>query len=222
MRSMKAILIYSGGLDSTTLLYDLISQGVDVDCLTFDYGQRHRREIASACEISTELGVRHDIVPLGSLTPFLESSGSSLVSDSDVPDCYYTDESAKRTVVPGRNLVMLSVAAAIAESRGITKVFYAAHSSDWSIYPDCRPEFYEAARQAIVLSSAWHPVDLVAPYIEMDKAAVVRRGVILGVPFEKTWSCYKGGDFPCGTCPTCVERLEAFEAAGFEDPTRYL
>ena len=131
-----------------------------------------------------------------------------------MPSCHYTEEAAKKTVVPNRNMIMLSVAAGYAEAHEIPEVFYAAHKNDSTIYPDCRPEFVQALRPAIRLATAWHPVELQAPFVDMSKAEIVRMGLALQVPYELTWSCYRGEERPCRTCPTCIEREEAFAVNG--------
>jgi 7-cyano-7-deazaguanine synthase len=113
---------------------------------------------------------------------------------------------------------LLSVAAGIAAARGIKDVFYAAHSGDWSIYPDCRKDYFELLKATTSLSTLWHPVELHAPFIEISKADIMKMGIDLNVPYEFTWSCYQGEERPCGVCPTCVERIEAFHLNGLEDP----
>ena len=142
----------------------------------------------------------------------------ALLGGKEVPSCHYTEESAKKTVVPNRNMIMLSIAAGYAEAHEIPEIFYAAHKNDSTIYPDCRPEFVLALRPAIRLGTAWHPVELQAPFVDMTKAEIVKMGVDLEVPYEMTWSCYKGEDRPCRTCPTCIEREEAFAINGMRDP----
>ena len=121
-------------------------------------------------------------------------------------------------MVPNRNMIMLSIAAGYAEAREIPELFYAAHKNDRTIYPDCRPEFVEALRPAIAQATAWHPVQLQAPFLDMSKAEIVRMGLGLGVPYNLTWSCYRGEKQPCRTCPTCREREEAFALNGCKDP----
>jgi 7-cyano-7-deazaguanine synthase len=213
---MKAVLILSGGVDSTTLLYKMIDMGYEVEALTFNYAQRHKKEIDCASSIARRLSVPHRIVDLRSLASLLGSS--ALLGGSEVPDCHYTEEAARKTVVPNRNMIMLSIAAGYAEANGISEVFYAAHKNDRTIYPDCRPEFVEALRPAIRLATAWNPVELVAPFIDLSKAEIVRIGLDLNVPYALTWSCYRGEALPCKTCPTCIERREAFAENGCRDP----
>jgi len=216
---MKTVLIYSGGMDSTVLLYDLLfNRGHEVKCLSINYGQRHSVELEHAKAICQELGVEHRIADLTSLKEFLK--GSSQTDDSvEVPEGHYAEESMKLTIVPNRNMLMLAVAAAWAISIKADAIAYAPHAGDHAIYPDCRPEFTEALSQAIALAD-WHKVELIRPFIGMTKGEVAKLGVTLNVPFEKTWSCYKGGEVHCGKCGTCVERKEALAEAG-NDPTVY-
>jgi 7-cyano-7-deazaguanine synthase len=216
---MRTILIYSGGLDSTVLLYHLRAEGQDVAALSIDYGQRHRRELAQAAAICAEMGVEHRIADLRGLTPLL--SGSSLTDPGvPLPEGHYEEESMKATVVPNRNMLLLATAAAWAIARRADTVAYAAHGGDHAIYPDCREAFAAAMDTAIGLAD-WHPVRLQRPFVGLTKADIVRRGAELAVPFERTWSCYAGGERHCGRCGTCIERREAFFLAGVEDPTPY-
>ncbi len=213
---MKAVLILSGGLDSTTLLYKMLGDGYQVHALTFNYAQRHKKEIDCARRIADLLGIPHRIVDLSSV---FESLGdSALLGGKDVPKCHYTEDAARQTVVPNRNMIFLSVAAGYAEAREIPEVFYAAHKNDSTIYPDCRAEFVEALAPAIRLATAWHPVELRAPFVNLTKAEIVRLGFALKVPYELTWSCYRGLGKPCRSCPTCIEREEAFALSGSVDP----
>lgn len=216
---MHAVLILSGGLDSSVLLYDLLNQGARVDALTVNYGQRHAREIESARELCRLRGVTHEVADLRALRPLL--AGSALTDDAvALPAGHYEEASMKATVVPNRNMLLLAVAGAWALSRKAECVAYAAHGGDHAIYPDCRPEFAEALDKALGLAD-WHPMRLHRPYVALSKALIVRRGAELGLPFERTWSCYSGGTVHCGRCGTCVERREAFHLAGVDDPTPY-
>ena len=215
----KVVAIYSGGMDSTVLLYHLHSQGYDVKALSVDYGQRHRKELDSARTICRMLGITHEVADLRGITHLLK--GSSLTdSEIDVPEGHYAEESMKVTVVPNRNMIMLSVAIGYAISLGANFVAYGAHAGDHVIYPDCRPEFASAVNTAAMLAD-WHQVELLRPFIRLTKAEIAKRGTELNVPFDQTWSCYKGGERHCGRCGTCVERAEAFRLAGIDDPTLY-
>jgi 7-cyano-7-deazaguanine synthase len=214
----KVVLIYSGGLDSTVLLYDCINQGLEVRALSIDYGQRHRKELEAAAQITANLGIEHKIADLSSISTLLQSSLTN--PDLEVPEGHYADENMKVTVVPNRNMIMLSIAAGWAISTGSDAIAYAAHGGDHAIYPDCREEFADALDKAIQLSD-WHSVKLWRPYVNKTKADIVALGNKLEVPFDLAWSCYKGGKIHCGKCGTCVERKEAFELAGIPDPTTY-
>lgn len=212
-------LIYSGGLDSTTLLYHLREQGTDVHCLGINYGQRHRKELDAARSICDALHVEFTIADLSGIRHLI--AGSSQTSDDiAVPEGHYASETMKLTVVPNRNMIMLSVALGWAISRNWEAVAYAAHAGDHTIYPDCRPEFADAMNRAASLAD-WHEVKLIRPFIDLSKGDIAKRAVELGVPVGQTWSCYKGGNIHCGLCGTCVERREAFELAGVSDPTPY-
>jgi len=216
---MKAVLAYSGGIDSTVLLYHLQAEGHKVRCLSVDYGQRHRRELDAAAAICRALGVEHRIADLSSIAPLL--AGSALTSpEIEVPDGRYDPENMRATVVPNRNMLILSLAIAWAVSTKSDAVAYAAHSGDHAIYPDCRPAFIEAMREAARLCD-WAPVKILTPFLSLSKGEIVAHGARLGAPFAKTWSCYRGGKKHCGTCATCIERREAFQRAGVADPTEY-
>lgn len=216
---MKTVLIYSGGLDSTVLLYHLRAAGHSVHALSVDYGQRHRCELSHAADICRALQVPNQVADLAAIQPLL--AGSSLTSpEIEVAEGHYTEETMKSTVVPNRNMILLSVAAGHALSIGAQQIAYAAHSGDHAIYPDCRNEFADAMAEAIRLCD-WSPLQLSRPFVDWTKADIVRRGAELELPFEKTWSCYKGGARHCGRCGTCIERREAFDLAGITDPTEY-
>ncbi|NDC37447.1 MAG: 7-cyano-7-deazaguanine synthase QueC [Proteobacteria bacterium] len=215
----KVVCLASGGMDSSVLLSLLKAKGYGVHALSIHYGQRHERELESAATVARILAIPHRVVDLRSLKPLF--AGSSLTDESlSVPHGHYAEESMKSTVVPNRNMIMLSVAAAWAMSLKAAHVAYAAHSGDHTIYPDCRPEFADALNTAIGLAD-WHTVTLLRPFIGMTKGQICAEGQKLGVTFADTWSCYEGGMVHCGRCGTCVERKEAFLAAGVSDPTRY-
>lgn len=214
----RTALIYSGGVDSTVLLAHLLAEGREVHCLSVDYGQRHRRELEAARAICAHYGVDHRLADLRALAPLFGSN--ALTGGVKVPEGHYEEESMKATVVPNRNMLLISVATAWAVSLKAESVAYGAHGGDHAIYPDCRPEFAEALDRAVRLAD-WHEVRLERPFVKMDKAAIVRRGAELDVPFGLTWSCYVGGERHCGKCGTCVERKEAFRLAGVADPTEY-
>ena len=216
---MKAVVLFSGGLDSTVLVYDLLNEGADLKLLSIDYGQRHEKELKSSSEIAEFLGLEHEILRLPMLNNLL---GGSALTDPSIllPEGHYAEDSMKATVVPNRNMILLSLAAGHAISLQFDTVAYAAHAGDHTIYPDCRPEFATAMDEALKLCD-WNTVSLYRPFVQLSKHDLVRKGKELGVPFEKTWSCYAGNDKHCGKCGTCVERKEAFELVGLLDPTEY-
>ena len=216
---MKTVLILSGGLDSSVLLGYLKSDGHEVHALSINYGQRHKRELDSAKRITNFYNVEHNIIDLSGLKPLL--GGSSQTDDVvSVPHGHYAEESMKLTVVPNRNMILLSVATAWAISLKAESVSYAAHTGDHTIYPDCREEFVDALEKAITLCD-WHEVKILRPFIHRSKAEIAKLGHDLQVPMNLTWSCYEGGTLHCGQCGTCTERREAFNLAGTIDPTVY-
>ena len=216
---MKSIVVHSGGLDSTVLLYQLVAQGDEVKALSIDYGQRHAKEISCARILAGELGIAHRVADLSSLGELLE--GSALTStEIEVPEGHYEEDNMKATVVPNRNMILLAVSAGWAISSLFDRVAYAAHSGDHAIYPDCRNEFADALDSAIQLAD-WRKVSLYRPFVDLTKVDIVRLGDKLKVPFDRTWSCYKGAALHCGRCGTCVERREAFHLAEVADPTAY-
>ena len=207
---MKALLIYSGGLDSTTLLYeyrDHISLAV-----SFDYGSKHNaREIACAVDNCKQLGIKHLVIPLGFIGQYFKSD--LLLGGGEIPEGHYAEENMKSTVVPFRNGIMLAVAAGLAESYGLDTVLLANHAGDHAIYPDCRPEFVAAMDDA-VRAGTYECIRVVSPYCLLTKRDIALRGKDLGVDYSRTYSCYKGGEKHCGKCGTCTERKEAL--AGFD------
>jgi len=219
----QAVLIFSGGLDSAVTAYKLRDEGVRVSLLSFNYGQRHVKELAHAANLADQIGASHDIVDLTSLSRLL--GGSALTDPAiDVPHGHYRAETMRSTVVPNRNAIMLQIAAGAAVAAGADAVAFGAHSGDHAIYPDCRPEFFSLIEASMKAGNEGHIVadfQLVAPFLQLTKTDIVHEGARLGVPFELTWSCYEGGEVHCGACGTCVERREAFDEAGVADPTVY-
>jgi 7-cyano-7-deazaguanine synthase len=216
---MKVVVLCSGGMDSVTALHWARREHDPVAAVSFDYGAKHNaREIPFAAAQAAALGVRHRSVAL----PFVNELFSSalLKGGGEIPEGHYEAETMRRTVVPFRNAIMLSIAAGMAESAGAKGLVIAAHAGDHAIYPDCREEFMLAMGEAM-RSGTYAGIRLLRPFISMDKAAIVAEGARLGVDFGKTWSCYKGGAIHCGRCGTCVERREAFIRAGVRDPTVY-
>ncbi len=212
-----SVIIISGGMDSTTLLYDMqerIALG-----LSFDYGSNHNeREIAFAKLHCERLGVRHIVIRLGFMHDYFKSS---LLSGADaIPEGHYADDNMRSTVVPFRNGIMLAIAAGIAESEGLKYVMMANHGGDHAIYPDCRPEFVNAM-SAATKAGTYPGIEVLAPYTGLTKTDIALRGKQLGIDYAETWSCYKGGERHCGKCGTCVERREALHDAGIKDTTEY-
>ena len=208
---MKTVLIISGGMDSTTLLYDLKHQGYEIRALSFNYGQRHKKELDYAAKSCSVLKVDHKIVDLSAITPLI--SNSALTGNVDVPEGHYEDESMKVTVVPNRNSIMLAIAVGWAENLKYQSVSIANHAGDHAIYPDCRPEFITAFSLAEQLGT-YNKIRINAPYADLTKGQIAGIGLDFGIDFEKdTWSCYKGEKKHCGKCGTCVERGLALEEA---------
>jgi 7-cyano-7-deazaguanine synthase len=217
---VKTIVICSGGLDSVSLAHKVAAEQELVGLISFDYGQRHRKEVEFAARCAERLGVPHDLIDMSHIGQHL--SGSALTDDVDVPDGHYAEENMKVTVVPNRNAIMLAIAFGVAAAKQADAVATAVHGGDHFIYPDCRPEFTEAfeAMQARALDG-YASVRLYTPFVREPKSAIVAEGARHDTPFADTWSCYKGGETHCGRCGTCVERREAFHLAGVEDPTVY-
>jgi 7-cyano-7-deazaguanine synthase len=222
-----AVALLSGGIDSSTLVAQLLFEDFAVQALSIDYGQRHRKELSAAGNVAAALNVPLTIVDLSTaLIPVFRGSGSSQVGQlADVPHGHYAAENMKTTIVPNRNMLLLAIAGALAES--IKKpgekvaVAYAAHAGDHVIYPDCRPDFYESCGETL-LKATDGDVSLYAPFGKITKTDIVQRGAQLKVPFGLTYSCYEGRDYHCGRCGTCHERQEAFRDSGVPDPTTYL
>jgi 7-cyano-7-deazaguanine synthase len=227
---MRVVAIVSGGLDSTTLAYHLAAEDHELAVLSFNYGQRHGpRELPCAEQAIADLRARHrvdvphHIVDLRAVTQLL--SASSLTNpDQAVPEGHYAEGTMRATVVPNRNLIMLSVATGYAVSIGAEAVATAVHAGDHFIYPDCRPEFIAAAERAFQVGNEGFVHEgfrVVTPFLHSTKADIARLAGELGVPIGQTWSCYMGGDVHCGRCGTCVERIGSLVEAGVDDPTEY-
>lgn len=216
---MKTLVLLSGGMDSVTALHWARSEHEVVGAVSFDYGAKHNhREIPLAAWHCGESGVHHDVVELDFVNRLFASD--LLKSGGEVPEGHYADENMKKTVVPFRNGIMLAIACGIAESRGAEGLVIAAHAGDHTIYPDCREPFMQGMATAMREGTYAH-IELLRPFIHLDKAGIAKLGASLSVDYGKTWSCYKGGELHCGKCGTCVERIEAFKLAGIEDPTVY-
>ncbi|WP_297168347.1 7-cyano-7-deazaguanine synthase QueC [uncultured Porphyromonas sp.] len=213
----NSLIALSGGVDSTTLLYEYREE---IACAVgFDYGSKHNaRELAAAKAICRELEIPYLIIPLAFIGEYFRSD--LLLSGGEMQLGDYSEENMRSTVVPFRNGIMLSILAGLAESRDLQQVLIANHFGDHAIYPDCRESFVKPMGEAITAGTS-NGVKLVAPYTKLTKAEIVARGTRLGVPYGKTYSCYQGGERHCGRCGTCRERHEAFVANGLEDPTLY-
>ncbi len=215
----NVVCIYSGGMDSYTMVNEAHRTGFLHSCLSFDYGQRHRKELRYATAVCLALGIEHHIIDLRSITKLLP--GSALTSEVAVPSGHYAEDNMKRTVVPNRNMIMLAIASAHALSTGCAEVQFGAHAGDHTIYPDCRPTFIQALNWALELCD-WESVRVHAPYIMLDKAEILQRGFKIDLNYKYTWTCYRGEELACGTCGSCQERLEAFDRLGRSDPLEYV
>ena len=216
---MKTLVLLSGGMDSVTALHWARSEHEVVGAVSFDYGAKHNhREIPLAAWHCAQSGVKHDIIDLDFVNRLFASD--LLKSGGEIPDGHYAHETMKQTVVPFRNGIMLAIACGLAESREAEALVIAAHAGDHTIYPDCREPFMQGMAAAM-REGTYARIELLRPFIHLDKAGIAKLGASLGVDYGKTWSCYKGGDLHCGKCGTCVERIEAFALAGLDDPTIY-
>jgi 7-cyano-7-deazaguanine synthase len=219
----KAIVLLSGGLDSTTTLAQALADGCDVTALSFRYGQRHTRELTSAQNVCDFYNVDHVVIDLD-----LSSFRSALTRpEIDVPEDREGDLSEKIpiTYVPARNIVFMSIAAGLCESIDADRIYIGANYVDYSGYPDCRPEFFEAFEKMIAVGTKagveGHPIKVMTPILRCSKADIVRLGKKLGAPLQMTWSCYEGGEKACGHCDSCRLRLRGFEEAGYKDEIEY-
>ncbi|WP_296416876.1 MULTISPECIES: 7-cyano-7-deazaguanine synthase QueC [unclassified Vulcanococcus] len=220
---MKAVAIISGGMDSVTLAHWLKRVYTDLHLISFDYGQRHHRELERAKYQAQLLGAEHTVIDISGIRPLLK--GSALTDDVAVPHGHYAEETMRATVVPNRNAIMLSIAWGLACSNGADVLACGVHAGDHHIYPDCRPEFIEQLGQALLTGTVGHRkerLSLIAPFVNKTKTDIAAIGGELGVPFEHTWTCYEGGEVHCGKCGACTERKEAFRDSGVPDPTEYL
>lgn len=219
MMKNKVLVLLSGGVDSVTALYQAMQTHEVVGTVSFDYGSKHNeREISYAKYHSEKLGIRHEVIHMDFVQRLFKSS--LLKGGEDVPEGNYEESNMKSTVVPFRNGIMLAIACGFGESIGASGVIIGAHSGDHAIYPDCRTPFMEAMSQAMQLGT-YETVELLYPFIDMDKAAIVKLGSELNIDYAQTWSCYNGREHHCGKCGTCIERKEAFEICHLEDPTMY-
>lgn len=214
----KAVVVYSGGMDSFTVLNTAIKNGAEVYALSFNYGQKHSKELDVAAKVCRDLNIPHKVVDITAINSLM--AGSSLTSNIDIPEGHYANENMKSTVVPNRNMVLLSMAIAYAVSLEADKVYYGAHSGDHHIYPDCRPEFVEAMN-AVSKIANYQSVEIVTPFLHSSKGDILKAGLVMGLDYSNTWTCYNGREKACGKCGACNERLEAFAEQGVTDPLEY-
>ena len=222
----KAVVLLSGGLDSSTCMAIAKRDGYELYALSFEYGQRHDRELESARAIARHFGAKEHMI----LKMELDKIGGSALTDGsiEVPENRDEEHMAEEipvTYVPARNTILLSYALAYAEVKDADAIYIGANALDYSGYPDCRPEYYKAFEEVARLGTKrgveGRPIEIKYPLIEMSKADIIRTGMELGVPYELTWSCYKGGEKACGVCDSCRLRLKGFREAGYEDPLDY-
>lgn len=223
MMKKIAVVVLSGGLDSSTLAYHLDNLGYSLICISFNYGQKHIKELESASIIAKKLNAAHHVVSLDFMRQYLQSS--SLVNQNiDNPKEEYQRDNMLVTVVPNRNTMMLSLAWTIACANRAELLAFGPHKGDNYVYADCRPEYFQAMNIALrlgTIDSRKNELELAAPFINMTKTEIIKRGHELKVPFELTWSCYDGGEIHCGACGTCIQRRQAFIEANVTDPTNY-
>ena len=215
---MKTIVVLSGGLDSTTVLYNLLDRKHEVKAISFDYGQRHKKELDYAKQTTDKLGIEHEVIDMAFMKKYI--SNPALTGDIEVPEGHYEDENMKQTVVPNRNMIMASIAIGYAVNIDYDGVALGVHLGDHEVYPDCRPEFIYALK-VIALVSNYKKIRIITPYLYVCKDGIVKDGIRLKADYSKTWTCYKGGDLACGKCGSCQERLEAFNDNNIKDPIEY-
>ena len=214
----KIIVVYSGGLDSFTLLNEAIRSGKDVSALSFDYGQKHNKELHFVEKFCAQESIDSKIVDVSSIKELFQ--GSSLTDEIDIPKGHYEDDSMKSTVVPNRNMILISLALGYAVTKEAEEVWFGAHAGDHAIYPDCRPEFVEKMDAAARIAN-YFPIAVKAPYIAMSKTEILAIGLNMQLDYGLTWTCYEGKELACGSCGACHERLESFAANNVIDPIKY-
>jgi len=216
--SAKVVVIYSGGMDSYTVLNKAMQQGYDVHAVSFNYGQRHSKELIFAKKVCEQHNIEHKIVDISSIKQLI--GGSALTDDIDVPEGHYEEDSMKTTVVPNRNMIMLSMAVGYAVSIQAEAVYFGAHSGDHAIYPDCRTEFVSAMNNVCKIAN-YQAVEVRAPYLASSKIDILKEGLAMNLDYKDTWTCYNGQEKACGRCGACQERLEAFSENNTNDPIEY-
>ncbi|GGX77900.1 7-cyano-7-deazaguanine synthase [Litchfieldella qijiaojingensis] len=215
----RAVVIYSGGMDSFTVLHRALREGYDIHALSFDYGQRHARELEVAARVCQRLGIAHQIVDLRAIHGLIDNSALTDPT-RELPSGDYDSDNLTATVVPNRNMILLSLAIAQAVNLGASKVFYGAHGGDHVLYPDCRPLFVERMNEVAAIAN-FEAVEICVPYLHSSKREILAEGLAMGLDYADTWTCYRGEALACGQCGSCRERLAAFAAHGIEDPLAY-
>lgn len=206
-------------MDSFTVLHKAIAQGFEVHALSFNYGQRHSRELESARKVCAQLGLSHKVVDIRAIHGLIDNS-SLTNNDQALPTGDYDEGNMTSTVVPNRNMILLSLAIGYAVNIDAEHCFYGAHGGDHAIYPDCRPEFVEKMQDVARIAN-YTPVEVHAPYLTASKADILADGIAMGLDYADTWTCYLGEEAACGECGSCRERLAAFAAHGLTDPVPY-
>ncbi|WP_199608802.1 7-cyano-7-deazaguanine synthase QueC [Flocculibacter collagenilyticus] len=214
----KVVVIYSGGMDSFTVLNKALNEGHEVYALSFDYGQKHVKELECAATVCEENKINHKVIDISAINQII--AGSALTDEIDVPEGHYEEESMKTTIVPNRNMILLSLAVGYAVSIKASKVFYGAHSGDHAIYPDCRPEFVKKMNDVCKIAN-YEEIEIVSPYLNVSKIDILTDGIKMNLDYSKTWTCYNGREKACGKCGACQERLEAFKLNNAKDPIQY-
>lgn len=220
----KAVVLLSGGLDSSTAVYLAKKEGFEVYAVSFDYGQRHDKELNCAKNVAEKAGVKEHVI----VTTNMNVWGGSALTDKniEVPEGKEDSKDIPVTYVPARNMIFLAYAASYAEAIGAQDIFIGVSEVDYSGYVDCREEFINAMENAINHGTVCaveqgRKIKIHAPFLNMTKAEEIKLGMELGVDYSLTWSCYKGEALACGTCDSCMLRLKAFEEAGYKDPVEY-
>lgn len=223
----KILLSLSGGIDSTTVLSFFLNLYYQVTVVSFNYGSKHNalenKAVKDIVEYYNQRKQFHAIslIEMDIRGVMKEFQSNLLISGGDIPEGHYEDENMKKTVVPSRNLIFISIIAGLAESLGIHEISLGVHQGDHHIYPDCRPEFIMAVQTAVYLASGGYISKVYTPLLDMDKTAVVKLGISLNSPYKLTRTCYTDNFLACGKCGSCVERLEAFKNNGLQDPIIY-
>ncbi|WP_416308136.1 7-cyano-7-deazaguanine synthase QueC [Neptunicella sp. SCSIO 80796] len=216
--TQKAVVIYSGGMDSFTVLNKVVKQGGEVHALSFNYGQKHSKELDYAANVCKSMGISHKVVDISAINFLL--AGSALTDSVPMPEGHYEAENMAQTVVPNRNMILLSLAVGYAVSIDAAQVYYGAHGGDHAIYPDCRPEFVQKMNDVCAIAN-YEAVQIVTPYLHQSKVEILTDGLSMGLDYSQTWTCYNGREKACGKCGACQERLEAFAENGLTDPCEY-